>query len=182
MWNKHAEDDGITPAAKMTATTTPNTHTRLARRYRGVSQEAHNKKWRARIYCQGIHVTLGRFSSAREAARAHDRAACFLYQDKAMTNFGVAAAQLDLQSSPPSTSPRTMLRLRVMAEEIQSLDVYHCHVRKHAAVQCGLFATPQITLARRTRVDAFAVAALMISAVRYDEAIPSAVVSIRKCS
>jgi AP2 domain len=62
-------------------------------RYRGVYYEADKKLWRARIYWRGAHTTIGRFSTAEAAARAHDRAAVYVFGPAAaVTNFVLIAA------------------------------------------------------------------------------------------
>jgi hypothetical protein len=69
-------------------------------RHRGVSYEKRNCLWRARLYCKGNHTTLGRFKTAELAARAYDRAAVFVYGGHAVTNFGINAAQIDVNLHP----------------------------------------------------------------------------------
>jgi hypothetical protein len=64
---------------------------------RGVTFESRTRKWRARLYANGHHVTLGRFASNVLAAKAHDCAACFVFGDDATTNYGLGAARQELQ-------------------------------------------------------------------------------------
>lgn len=63
-------------------------------RYRGVSYEKRKNLWRARLYCRGQHTTLGRYSNARLAAAEHDRAASFVFGERAVTNFGPQTVDL----------------------------------------------------------------------------------------
>jgi hypothetical protein len=67
-------------------------------RYRGVTFDRPKAQWRARLYCRGTHVTLGRFATEILAARAHDRAAYHVHGARAATNFGVESAREDLES------------------------------------------------------------------------------------
>lgn len=60
---------------------------------RGVTYERHAAKWRARLYVDGRHVTLGRFSSKMLAAQMHDAAAFYVFGDDAVTNDGLIAAR-----------------------------------------------------------------------------------------
>lgn len=84
--------------------------------YRGVSFDPQTKLWRARIYCLGRHVTLGRYQAASEAAFAHDRAAYFLHAEEARTNFGIDRARQSIQREAPSSSWRVMATLQSLAE------------------------------------------------------------------
>jgi hypothetical protein len=86
--------------------------------YRGVSFDPATGLWRARLYCWGKHVTLGRFGTAEEAAFMHDRAAVFVNgPEGARTNFGVERASLANASSAPSGSWRVMSTLEALARE-----------------------------------------------------------------
>ena len=53
----------------------------------GISIEKGSKKWRATIYCNGIHIHLGFFENEADAARAYDKAAMLYHGDFAMLNF-----------------------------------------------------------------------------------------------
>lgn len=64
---------------------------------RGVSYEKRKGVWRARLYCKGRHIPLGRFRDAESAARAHDHAAVFVFGDRAVTNLGIASARVQLE-------------------------------------------------------------------------------------
>jgi hypothetical protein len=64
---------------------------------RGVTFERRTRKWRARLYANEKHVTLGRFASHVLAAKAHDCAACFVFGDDAITNYGLGAARQELE-------------------------------------------------------------------------------------
>jgi len=84
--------------------------------YRGVSFDPQTKLWRARIYCLGRHVTLGRYHSASEAAFVHDRAAFFIHGEEAQTNYGIDAARRSNQREAPSSSWRVMSTLQSLAD------------------------------------------------------------------
>lgn len=66
-------------------------------RFRGINYEKRKGVWRARLYYKGEHVTIGRFPTAKLAARAHDRAAVWCLGDRARTNFGIASARAELE-------------------------------------------------------------------------------------
>jgi hypothetical protein len=105
--------------------------------YRGVTFERASQKWRARLYCQGRHTTLGRFETALQAACAHDRAAYFVLKEEALTNFGLAAAKKDAASGqPPSTSARTMSHLLEIAKKNDAINSKRA-LRTLAAAQSG---------------------------------------------
>lgn len=87
--------------------------------YRGVSYDPVTCTWRARMYCAGKHVTLGRFGTSREAAFVHDRAAYFIHGDLAQTNYGLEAARQSNAVEPPSTSWRVMATLEALKRETQ---------------------------------------------------------------
>jgi hypothetical protein len=87
--------------------------------YRGVSYDPISMLWRARIYCLGKHVTLGRYTTAQEAAFVHDRAAHFIHGDDAQTNNGIEAARESNQRQPPTASWRVMNTLEMLARESQ---------------------------------------------------------------
>lgn len=124
----------------------------LVPHYRGVTYDRRCKKWRARLYCLGRHVTLGRFSDAARAAEIHDRAAYMVFKEAAVTNFGVAAARTFLQCFPSGCSERVLSCLRVLEATVArknqparpGQDSMHIF-RKHAAAiaagavvsQCG---------------------------------------------
>jgi hypothetical protein len=114
--------------------------------YRGVTYDHRCQRWRARLYCLGEHLALGRFSDAAQAAEIHDLAACFVFKDAAITNFGLHAAQERLrQSCLSGLSKQIMDRLRVMvlkvAQHARKANVgdgsMHA-LRKQAALQAGL--------------------------------------------
>jgi hypothetical protein len=88
-------------------------------RYRGVSLEKRNGAWRARLYCRCNHTTLGRFPNAEQAACSHDQAAVFVMGDRAVTNFGIAAARegLKLLLADPVTTKRCSFRRLVVLRE-----------------------------------------------------------------
>lgn len=92
-----------------------------ARNFRGVSFDPHSRLWRARFYCLGRHVTLGRYHTASEAALVHDRAAHFVYGDVAQTNYGIDAARRSNMREPPSASWRIMNTLQSLADAQQQL-------------------------------------------------------------
>jgi hypothetical protein len=83
--------------------------------YRGVSYDPATMMWRARIYCSGKHVTLGRFETAQEAAFVHDRAAVYIHGDDARTNYDIEAARQSNQRQPPTPSWRVMSTLETLA-------------------------------------------------------------------
>ena len=85
--------------------------------YRGVSYDPANGRWRARLYCSGKHISLGRYESEEDAAFAYDRAAVFVHGDDAQTNFGVEAAQQANERGPLSSSYRLMSTLEMRATE-----------------------------------------------------------------
>lgn len=73
-------------------------HCPLNHGYRGVCYEKEKDLWRARLYVKGRYITLGRFSTARLAAKAHDRAAHFVMGEWAATNFRTDVAKEKTQS------------------------------------------------------------------------------------
>ena len=87
--------------------------------FRGVSFDALNELWRARLYWRGRHLTLGRFATATQAAFAHDRAAVYVLGAEASTNFGVEAARRSNESSAPIASARVMETLEALRVERQ---------------------------------------------------------------
>lgn len=87
--------------------------------YRGVSYDPTAQMWRARMYCSGKHVTLGRFPTAREAAFVHDRAAYYIHGQAAQTNFGLDAARESNEREPPSSSWRVMATLDALTKEVK---------------------------------------------------------------
>lgn len=115
------------------------------KKLRGVSFDAVSKKWRGRLYCLGQHVTLGRFSTALEAAQTHDRAAYYVHGASALTNFGTKLARQDLARRPPSSSETTMAHLRRLRGQlathtqrcVMSREVLQTR-RKAAAAAAGL--------------------------------------------
>jgi AP2 domain len=125
---------------------------------RGVSFDRVTKKWRARLYCAGQHVTLGRFATPLEAARTHDVAAYYVHGENAVTNFGVQAARKLLESHPPpSYSSKTVSNLRnikarlVNHREQWVVDRAFLRARRqYAAQQAGLPACSDLDL-RSTR-------------------------------
>lgn len=56
-------------------------------RYKGVFRPTHFSKWQSQIKIHGTRVTLGRFDSERDAARAYDVAARQRFGEFACTNF-----------------------------------------------------------------------------------------------
>jgi hypothetical protein len=112
----------------------PPPHPRAS--YRGVSYESGLYKWRARLYCRGQHVTLGRFATAEEAARAYDRAAWYVFKEDAVTNFGLAAAQAGSDVGvAPTPSRRTQSYLRTLASQVQAEATAKSDLRKQAVSQ-----------------------------------------------
>lgn len=112
----------------------------LVPHFRGVTYDRRCKKWRARLYCLGRHIALGRFSDATTAAEIHDRAAYLVFKEAAVTNFGVAAARTFLQRFPSGCSERVMSCLRLLEATVarknqsarlaqDSMQIF----RKHAA-------------------------------------------------
>jgi hypothetical protein len=96
--------------------------------------------WRARIYCLGKHVTLGRFNTSSEAAFVHDRAAFYIHGDTAQTNYGLDAARESNEREPPSSSWRVMSTLETLAREnkIRLLAVRHgLLARNHSSRRIG---------------------------------------------
>jgi AP2 domain len=89
-------------------------------RFRGVSYDRVAKKWRARIYCSGRHITLGRFTTQIEAAQMHDGAAYYVHGKEAVTNFGTREARALLAARPPSSSSRAMLSLREIKGQVDT--------------------------------------------------------------
>lgn len=63
--------------------------------YKGVSRERTSKPspWRASIYLNGRHVSLGRFKTEEEAALAYDRAAAAAHGEFARLNFAPASSK-----------------------------------------------------------------------------------------
>jgi hypothetical protein len=100
---------------------------------RGVTYDAVTKKWRARLYCRGRHIDLGRYATALLAARAHDRAANYVFKENALTNFGQAGSKDQL----PIASSRTMLHLNVMAWTMSASNCTMRALRRIAAMQSG---------------------------------------------
>jgi hypothetical protein len=56
-------------------------------KYKGVSFDFVNRKWKSRIQCNRKEIWIGRFDSEIEAAKAYDRAAKELYGEFACPNF-----------------------------------------------------------------------------------------------
>jgi hypothetical protein len=70
---------------------------RFKQRFVGVSYEKRSKVYRARLYCKGRHINLGRFATAEMAAWAHDRAVLFVHGGgRAVTNFEYSATLNDM--------------------------------------------------------------------------------------
>lgn len=111
---------------------TASTTTPFPRALRGVSYDPQTCMWRARIYCMGKHVTLGRYATAQEAAFVHDRAAYFIHGDDAQTNYGIEAARLSNERKPPIASWRVMNTLERVEHE--------CKMRKAMAFRGGIAA------------------------------------------
>lgn len=121
------------------------------RPYRGVGYDHLSRKWRARFYCLGHHVTLGRYASIIEAAKCHDRAAYHVFGREAITNFGIKRAMSSLARFPPTASARAMAQL----DELAKMFAQHSNnsrvrqhasqaVRKRAAIAAGLVAGVQL--------------------------------------
>jgi hypothetical protein len=91
--------------------------------YRGISYDPVSNMWRARMYYSRKHVTLGRFSSAQEAAFVHDRAAYYIHGDAAKTNFGLDAARDSNKREHPSGSWSVMSTLDALAKEVKLIRV-----------------------------------------------------------
>lgn len=64
---------------------------------RGVTFDKQTRKWRARLYANGRHITIGRFATRALAAQAHDSAACYVFGDDALTNYGSSLARKELR-------------------------------------------------------------------------------------
>lgn len=64
-------------------------------RYRGLTWDKKERRWRVRINVMGKQHHVGRYYSEVEAARAFDRAALCIYGELAITNFGLTAARQD---------------------------------------------------------------------------------------
>jgi hypothetical protein len=93
--------------------------------------------WRARIYCLGKHVTLGRYSTAQEAAFAHDRAAYFIHGERANINYGHEVARKSNLRAPPSVSWRVMNTLELLARD---------YTRRQAMLEAGSVALTRAPL------------------------------------
>lgn len=104
---------------------------------RGVTYDAVTKKWRARLYCRGRHIDLGRYATALLAARAHDQAANYVFKENALTNF--KAANDDNRQDPqlPIASSRAMMHLDAMARTISASSCPLRALRQVAAMQSG---------------------------------------------
>jgi hypothetical protein len=114
---------------------------------RGVNFETRKGVWRARLYCKGDHVTLGRFPTAESAARAHDRAAVFVMGNQARTNFGTCSTRAELERAHVdgmafSSRPQDKLvALRDRMQEEQGRSLRHideqqaCAMRQAAAIE-----------------------------------------------
>jgi hypothetical protein len=120
----------------------------IDRAYRGVSYEALVDKWRARLYCGGQHVTLGRFATPEEAARAYDRVAWYVSKEHTVTNFGLTAAQADSDAvgTAPTPSRQTQAYLRTLANEVQAGACAKSDLRKLAGRRS--MSEPMVTEAR----------------------------------
>lgn len=55
--------------------------------FRGVTYDKYTGRWKAYIRIDGVHTTLGRFNSQRDAALAYDNAACIHHKEFATLNF-----------------------------------------------------------------------------------------------
>jgi hypothetical protein len=91
--------------------------------YRGISYDPASNMWRSRMYCSRKHVTLGRFSSAQEAAFVHDRAAYYIHGDAAKTNFGLDTARESNKRKNPSGAWRIMATLDALTKEVKLIRV-----------------------------------------------------------
>jgi hypothetical protein len=116
--------------------------------YKGVCFEKRKELWRARIYYKGNHHTLGRFATAKLAAEAHDRAAVLLFGKRALTNFGVAAAEenVHLLQFRPSVQRRLLASRELVLRDLNSRSSViemHCRAvrRAAAAAACGVLLT-----------------------------------------
>lgn len=106
--------------------------------YRGVTFDAVTKKWRARLYCRGRHIDLGRYATALLAARAHDQAATYVFKENAQTNFGHAAVkERDRECQLPLTSSRAREHLEAMAQTVSASSCTLRALRQVAAMQSG---------------------------------------------
>jgi len=64
----------------------------VSSKFKGVSWNRHNKKWRAQIQHCGSGIHLGRFKDETEAARAYDAKAAELFGEFAKLNFPTSLA------------------------------------------------------------------------------------------
>lgn len=83
-------------------------------RFRGTTYEHKKGTWRSRIYHKGRHITLGRYKTGEQAARAHDAAASFVFGPGAATNFRLLRAASDAPEGLPFgiTVRKNLLALR----------------------------------------------------------------------
>lgn len=91
--------------------------------YRGVTFDHDNNSWRARLYCAGRHITLGRYATAKLAAKSHDLAAYYVRGEGAVTNFGVAEAREAWQTHPQTYSPVLRRSLQAAIARLQAIGV-----------------------------------------------------------
>lgn len=92
-------------------------------RYRGVYHEISKKVWRARIYWRGTHTTIGRFSTAEAAARAHDAAAMYVFgRGLAATNFPSTTSSSATTQLPAFFRDNVKERLRKLRSVVRQDD------------------------------------------------------------
>lgn len=89
----HIDHDGLNNRRSNLRVCTAKQNARNSRspggtsKYKGVSRDQYNNKWRAKIYCNGKRINIGNFKNEKQAALAYDKHARKLFGEYAHLNF-----------------------------------------------------------------------------------------------